>query len=385
MTMLPRPSRFLIIAASLAGAAVLGAGVGAGTYAVFDDPATSQVVRDVDRGDAASATTSGLSVSDVYRRVADGVVTVTAVSAGGDGPLPFDAERPRRAQASGFVYDEQGHIVTNQHVIDGATSVTVRFPNDATHEATVVGSDASTDLAVLEVDAPASLLEPLALGNSADLEVGDGVVAIGSPFGLDATVTTGIVSALNRRMTSPNNFTIDGTIQTDAAINHGNSGGPLLDLRGRVVGVNSQIESESGGNDGVGFAVPSNTVKSVVSQIVETGEVEHAYLGVAVASVPADIAERLNIAAGAAVTEVRPGTPAARAGLRAATGSRTLDGESYPTGGDVITAVDGDEIASADELTALIGRKRPGDDVTLTTVRNGETRTIEVALAERPS
>jgi S1-C subfamily serine protease len=383
--MLPRPSRFLIIAASLAGAAVLGAGVGAATYAVLDDPTTTQVVRDVGRGDAASAVTSDLSVSDVYRRVADGVVTVTAVSAGGDGPLPFDAERRRRAQASGFVYDEQGHIVTNQHVVDGATSVTVRFPNDATYEATVVGSDASTDLAVLEVEAPARLLEPLALGNSAELDVGDGVVAIGSPFGLDATVTTGIVSALNRRMTSPNNFTIDGTIQTDAAINHGNSGGPLLDLRGRVVGVNSQIESESGGNDGVGFAVPSNTVKSVVSQILATGEVEHAYLGVAVASVPADVAERLDIAAGAAVTEVRPGTPAARAGLRAATGSRTVNGESYPTGGDVITAVDGEEIASADELTALIGTKRPGDDVTLTTVRDGETRTVEVALAERPS
>jgi putative serine protease PepD len=383
--MLPRSSRFLIIAASLAGAAVLGGGVGATTYAVLDDSGTTQVVRPVGRGESTSATTNDLSVSDVYRRVADGVVTVTAVRASSGGALPFDAERRSRAQASGFVYDEQGHIVTNQHVIDGATSVTVRFPNEATYEATVVGSDASTDLAVLEVDAPARLLAPLALGNSAELEVGDGVVAIGSPFGLDATVTTGIVSALDRRMTSPNNFTIDGTIQTDAAINHGNSGGPLLDLRGRVVGVNSQIESESGGNDGVGFAVPSNTVKSVVSQILETGEVEHAYLGVAVASIPADVAERLDIAAGAAVTEVRPGTPAARAGLRAATDSRTVNGESYPTGGDVITAVDGDEIVSADELTALIGRKRPGDDVTLTTLRDGETRTVEVTLAERPS
>ena len=172
-------------------------------------------------------------------------------------------------------------MITNQHVVDGAESVKVTFSNGKTYDATVVGSDPSTDIAVIDVDAPASVLEPLELANSSQLEVGDGVVAIGSPFGLEQTVTTGIVSALHRQITSPNNFAIDDAIQTDAAINHGNSGGPLLDLNGDVIGVNSQIESESGGNDGVGFAVPSNTVKRIADGLIADGSVEHAYLGVA--------------------------------------------------------------------------------------------------------
>src|SRR5206468_775980 len=173
-----------------------------------------------------------------------------------------------------------GNVITNAHVVDGATSISVRFWNGATYKGTVVGSDPSTDLAVVHVDAPSSLLVPLTLGDSSAVEVGDGVVAIGAPFGLEETVTSRIVSALHRQIDAPNNFTIPDSIQTDAAINHGNSGGPLLDLQGKVIGVNAQIESDSGGNDGVGFAIPSNTVKAIVSQLLANGKAQHAFLGV---------------------------------------------------------------------------------------------------------
>jgi putative serine protease PepD len=211
------------------------------------------------------------------------------------------------------------------------------------------------------------------------------VVAIGSPFGLEQTVTSGIVSALHRTMTAPNNFSINDSIQTDAAINHGNSGGPLLNAQGRVIGVNAQIESDSGGNDGVGFAIPSNTVRSIVSQLAVTGEVRHAYLGVGVQEIPVSVADELDLVEGVAITEIRADTPAARAGLRAATGSRLVDGQRYPTGGDVITAIDGSRATSAAELQSIIDGKKPGDSVSITYVRDGDTRTARVQLAARPS
>jgi S1-C subfamily serine protease len=377
-----RSTRTLSLAAALTAAAGIGAGGGAATYALLSGDG-STVVRQVTVPDAEpAASTTSLSVSDVYRRTHKGVVEITVATAS---PSPFSGSQTQQAQGSGFVYDGEGHIVTNEHVVDGATSVRVTFWNGSSYEAEVVGSDASTDLAVLKVDAPASVLVPLTLGDSSGLEVGDGVVAIGSPFGLEGTVTSGIVSALHRQMTSPNDFTIDDSIQTDAAINHGNSGGPLLDAQGRVIGVNSQIESDSGGNDGVGFAIPSNTVRSVVSQLLEDGKVEHAYLGVALATIPASVAGQLDLAEGAEVTEVRPGTPAAEAGLRAATGSRALGAESYPTGGDVITAVDGKRITTADDLRRAIEAKSPGETVSLTYSRTGESRTVDVKLASRPS
>ena len=228
------------------------------------------------------------------------------------------------AQGSGFVYDTSGHVVTNAHVVDGAQSVEVRLSNGKSYDATVAGTDASTDLAVLDVDAPASVLKPLTLADSAEVAVGDLVVAIGSPFGLEDTLTAGIVSALGRSMEAPNGFTINGSIQTDAAINHGNSGGPLLDQSGRVIGVNAQIASESGGNDGVGFAIPSSTVKAIVSQLLSDGSVQHAYLGVAVRQPAGDTA-------GVQLTEVRSGGPAEDARLAV---------------GDVITSVDGDVVAT---------------------------------------
>jgi len=372
--------------AALLAAAVVGGGVGAAAYATFGDGdggTTASGVVSTGRP-TAQTTSTALSVNEIYRRTSPGVVEIVTTTGNSGSPFP-DGGGTQQAQGSGFVYDTAGHIVTNEHVVDGANSITVRFPNGSTYTATLVGSDASTDLAVLEVDAPTSLLHPLALADSSKVEVGDGVVAIGSPFGLENSVTSGIVSALHRDITAPNEFTIDDAIQTDAAVNHGNSGGPLLDLLGRVVGVTAQIKSDSGGNEGVGFAIPSNTVRSVASKLISAGKIEHAYLGVSIETIPADAAKVLGVPAGAAVTQVRAGTPAAAAGLRGASGQRTVNGQLYPTGGDVITKVDGTTVASADELRSLIDAKSPGDGVSVTIVRGGAQKTVRVTLAARPS
>ncbi|HUQ21867.1 MAG TPA: trypsin-like peptidase domain-containing protein [Gaiellaceae bacterium] len=382
MTTNTKGSRF--VAAAIAAAALVGAGGGAATYAALGSGGTT--VRQVTVGSSAepTAATTGSSIADIVGRTAKGVVEITVTSPGQASPFGGTGQA-QQAQGSGFVLDKQGHIVTNQHVVDGAQSVSVKFSDGTTYDATVVGTDPSTDLAVIKVEAPASILVPLQLGDSTKLRVGDGVVAIGSPFGLAQTVTTGIVSAVHREITAPNNYAIPDAIQTDAAINHGNSGGPLLDLRGRVVGVNSQIESDSGGNDGVGFAVPSQTVRTIVSQLLSSGKVEHAYLGVAIESIPGSAADTLGTRAGAAVTEVRSGSPAAAAGLLPSSRTRTIDGQAYPTGGDVITAVDGRRVSSADELRTAIDAKKPGENVELTVLRNGKTTSVQVTLASRPA
>ena len=268
------------LAAAMTSAALIGAGGVAAVYAAFGAAAPRRPPGHRELGCGA-----GSELDDLLdlrhlqgqlqvRRRGHRVLHAPTTS-------PFGNGGTQQAQGSGFVYDDQGHVITNQHVVDGAQSVKVTLWNGKTYDATVVGTDPSTDIAVLDVDAPASVLEPLSLADSSKLEVGDGVVAIGSPFGLEQTVTSGIVSALHRQITAPNDFAIDDAIQTDAAINHGNSGGPLLDMSGRVVGVTSQIESESGGNDGVGFAVSSNTVKRIADALISNGSVDHAYLGVA--------------------------------------------------------------------------------------------------------
>jgi len=370
--------------AAVAGAVVLAAGTGAAGHALVDNE-PEQLAVPVTSGLSAARST-GLTVGQVYRRVRTGVVEITVASSGASTD-PFGQQQGGRqqAQGSGFVLDEQGHVVTNHHVVDGAETASVTFSNGESYDATVVGTDPSTDLAVLKVDAPSSLLTPLERGASSELAVGDGVVAIGSPFGLEETVTTGIVSALERQMEAPNGFTINDSIQTDAAINHGNSGGPLLNLRGEVVGVNAQISSESGGNDGVGFAIPSDTVSSIVSQIVADGAVEHAYLGVGVQTIGEAVASQLDVPAGVVLTEVRDGTPAAAAGLRGSTGTRTLDGRVYPVGGDVVTEVDGEPVGSAEDLQRAIGAKQPGESIRLTLTRQRESRTATVKLESRPS
>jgi S1-C subfamily serine protease len=379
-----RTTRTVTVTAALVAAAAVGAGGGAATYAALgsEEGGTAAPQVTVRSPEPAASTSESLSVSEIYEQTYKGVVEITAVSSQSS---PLGGEQQAQGQGSGFVYDAEGHIVTNQHVVDGAENVSVRFWDGSTHDGTVVGSDPSTDLAVIEVDAPASILEPLELGDSTQLSVGEGVAALGSPFGLEGTLTSGIVSALNREMSSPNGFTISNSIQTDAAINHGNSGGPLVNAAGQVIGVNTQIKSESGGSDGIGFAIPSSTVASIVPEIVSSGSVEHAYLGVAVASLSQSVADELGVPAGPMVTEVRQGTPAADAGLRAATGSAMVDGQSFPTGGDVITAVDDTAVTSGTDLQTAIDAKRPGDTVTITYTRGGSSTTVEVSLGTRPS
>ncbi|MGZ8696725.1 MAG: S1C family serine protease [Gaiellaceae bacterium] len=345
--MRPLPTPTVTLAAALAAGALIGAGGGAATYAALSSGKGTTVVRQVTVSDAQPTSSGGnLSVQSIYRLAHKGVVEITA----GQG------------QGSGFVYDGDGHIVTNAHVVDGSTSISVKFWNGKTFDGQVVGTDASTDLAVLKVNAPVSEIFSLSLGDSSNLVVGDQVVAIGSPFGLEGTVTSGIVSALHREMTSPNRFAIDNSIQTDAAINHGNSGGPLLDAQGKVVGVTAQIESNSGGNEGVGFAIPSNTVGSIASQLISSGQAEHAFLGV--------VLRDSSSQTGAAISQVRAGTPAARAALRA---------------GDVITAAAGTRINSASELRAVINAHRPGDTISVTYTRSGQSHTVKVKLAARPA
>jgi putative serine protease PepD len=356
-----RSSRTPILVAGLVAALVLGLGIGAAAFAVVDD-GTTTVVRQVTVEGSEPVASNELSAAEIYERASKAVVEISAGGGGG------------RAQGSGFVFDEDGHIVTNQHVVAGSSSISVSFWNGVELPAQLVGTDPSTDLAVVRVDASPSLLEPVQLGDSSTVRVGDSVLALGSPFGLEGTLTSGIVSALHREMTAPNNFTITNTIQTDAAINHGNSGGPLVDRRGRVIGVNAQIESESGGSDGVGFAIPSNTVRSIVRQLIETGEVEHAYLGIEMTLVPD----------GLAITRVRPDTPAEEAGLRASTGSRLVDGQELPTGGDVVVEFAGEEVTSAAELQSAVDARRPGEEVSVTVLRDGERRTIDVTLGVRP-
>jgi putative serine protease PepD len=347
----------LILLAAVAAGALIGAGGGVGTYAALSGHSKT-VVRQVTVGDSQpAAATTGLSVNSIYKRTYRGVVDVKVSTQTSNG---FGGAQQQAAEGSGFVYDTSGHVITNQHVVDNATSVRVTFWNGQTYKASVVGTDPSTDLAVIKVDAPSSVLYPLTLGDSGKVQVGDNVVAIGSPFGLAETVTAGIVSALHRQMTSPNQFAIDDSIQTDAAINHGNSGGPLLDSQAHVIGVNAQIESDSGGSDGVGFAIPSNTIKSIATQLISSGKAAHAYLGV----------ELGDNGATAKVVTVRSGTPAAKAKLRA---------------GDVIVSLGGTKISSADELRSAISARKPGDKVSVTYVRNGARHTVSLTLASRPS
>jgi putative serine protease PepD len=352
---------FVRTGALVAAAGAIGLGAGAMVGAATDEAGTT--VKSVTVGSAqpaAARSSTTLSVSQIARRSTAGVVEVTSTSGSSDtSPYPFGGGQTQ-AQGSGFVIDSDGHVVTNEHVVDDSSSVRVRFSDGSSYSASVVGTDSSTDLAVLKVNAPASKLHPLTLGDSSSLHVGDGVVAIGSPFGLEGSVTSGIVSALGRHIDAPNGFTIDGAIQTDAAINHGNSGGPLLDLRGEVVGVTSQIESDSGGNEGVGFAVPSSTVRSVVAQLLQSGSVRHAYLGVQVQ----------DASGGAAIAQVRSGSPAAAAGLQA---------------GDVIVRAGGTAVSSASQLTELVGARTPGDKLELQIRRDGQTRTVTVTLGNRPS
>ena len=375
-------SRIPIVALVLVGTLALGAGAGAVTYSVAHSSPTKTVLAPVRVQDSQpTADSNGLSVGQIYRDVYRGVVEIT-VSTNQATPT---GNQEAQAQGSGFVIDSDGHIVTNEHVVDKATSVSVKFWNGSSYKASVVGTDPSTDLAVIKVDAPSSVLHPIPVGDSNRLQVGDPVVAIGSPFGLEETVTSGIVSALHRQMQAPNSFTINDSIQTDAAINHGNSGGPLLNANGEVVGVNSQIAGDTGANVGIGFSIPSATVKSIADTLISSGKVEHAYLGVSVQEIPASVAGQLGAVEGVEITQVRANTPAEKANLIGATGQKIVDGQQYPTGGDVITAIDGHKMTTSEGVQQAIDGHAPGDTISITYTRKGESKTVDVKLATRPT
>jgi putative serine protease PepD len=335
------------------------------------------------QGSPVAAITSGKTEGDdnwvngIYRERAGGVGFISAElsNQGPSGSSPFGGQGG--ATGSGFVIDEEGLMVTNNHVVEGATSISVKLAEEE-YEATLVGADPSTDLALLKVDAPSEVLDPLPIGDSAAVQVGDPVVAIGNPFGLERTVTTGIVSALQRNITSTNNYSISDVIQTDAAINPGNSGGPLMNRDGEVIGVNSQIATGGGsnGNVGIGFAVPANTVSDVVSQLIESGEVRHAWLGVSALDLDPELAADLGIGGGASgilVQSVIPDGPADRAGIRA--GER--DGDLIVAIGDVVEP-------TMEDLTALVNDLDPGDELPVTVIRDGRELDLQLVLGERP-
>jgi S1-C subfamily serine protease len=387
-----RPVAALVVSAVLGGAVAVGGvallgGLDAGTTVVTEtSPAESP-------GLAPSG--KGMSINQIYRRAAPGVVRVSATTSSTAAIpriLPRGDEVPSIPQpsvlGSGFVIDKAGHIVTNYHVVEGADELTVSFSNRDAVKAEVVGADPSTDLAVLRVNTSASALTPLPLGNSDAVQVGDQVVAIGNPFGLDRTVTAGIVSALQRLITAPNRFTIDHVIQTDAPINHGNSGGPLINSRGQVIGVNTKIETgdTATGNVGIGFSVPSNTVKDVVAQIIRTGRVDHAYLGISGQAVTAGLADTYNLAVkrGVIVESVTNHSGADKAGLKDGRRRVVVAGETYVLGGDIIVAFDGQQISSIEELRDAVAAHKPGDKVKVVIYRGANKTSVTVTLGRQP-
>ncbi len=326
----------------------------------------------------------GRTVRDIYASEGRGVAFISAQGVSSDEETnPFGTPEEGTATGSGFVVDADGTILTNAHVVDGADSVTVSFEEGGKEiPAEVKGVDTSSDLAALKID-PSEVadLEVLPLGDSSKAQVGDPVVAIGNPFGLSRTVTTGIVSGVQREITAPDGFQISDVIQTDASINPGNSGGPLLDANGRVIGINSQIATGGGqGSVGIGFAVPVNTAKKLLPQLRQGGEIEHAWLGVQMSDVTADVANQLDLPVdhGALVVEATEDGPADGAGIR---GGDTETGE----GGDVIVAIDGESIDSSDDLAAAISSKQPGDSIEIELYRDGQKETLDVELGERPS
>ena len=386
-------------ASALAGGvvvAVLGlVAIGTGLVDAGGDSTTTTTTVPADTAQTALASNDqgkALSVNQIYSEDSPGVVYITAEQKAQSTPFnPFGQSQGGTATGSGFVIDNSGHILTNNHVVAGSDNVTVRVGGEdgQTFDANVVGSDPSTDVAVLAVDSGSDQLQPLELGSSSGVKVGDPVVAIGNPFGLDRTATAGIVSAVQRQISAPNGFTIENAIQTDAPINPGNSGGPLLDSEGKVIGINSQIESggQSEGNVGIGFAVPIDTAQEIAQQLIADGSVQHAFMGISGADLTPDIANVLNLDAnsGALVQAVVPGSPADKAGITAGDATVTVGGQRIRAGGDVITAVDGNPVTGMDDVIAAVDAKQPGDSLQLTLLRGGNERTVSVDLTDRPA
>jgi len=362
------------------------------------------VVREKSAAPAASTSTialtnTAMTPTQIYDKYSAGVVEVLSTFSNVASASPYgQSSSSAQALGSGFVVSTGGFILTNAHVVSDngvrADSVKVVFKTQSgsgtdttTVAATVVGVDETSDVALLKVDpAKAPALNPLPLGDSSKAQVGEPVVAIGNPLGFDFSLTSGIVSATDRNLQSPNGSTISNGIQTDAAINEGNSGGPLIDSSGRVIGINEQIASQSGGNQGLGFAVPIDTAASVMSQIEKTGNVTYAWLGVSGETVSPDVAGALglNVSQGVLVAGVESGSPAAKAGIRGGQRQVALQNQVYVTGGDVITQIDGRAVSSNEQLSSIILSHKPGDQVTVTVVRGSSTTTLKVTLGTRP-
>jgi S1-C subfamily serine protease len=339
----------------------------------------------------ASESSDPNTVNQIYRSDGQGVAFISAQRKPKEpsGFSPFEEpESGGTATGSGFLIDIEGHIVTNNHVVEESDRVEVKLgSSDKTYEAEVVGTDPATDIALLKVNAPASSLHPLSLGESKQVQVGDPVVAIGNPFGLDRTVTAGLVSALQRQIQAPNGWSISHVIQTDAAINPGNSGGPLIDSSGAVIGINSQIQTGgSNGNVGIGFAIPIDTAREVVKQIEAHGEVKHAYLGISGGSITPELAQavKLPVEEGVLVNEVVKGGPADKAGVKGGDTSATIEGASVRLGGDIITKVDGKKVVGMEDVINAVNGASPGDKMTLTVDRDGKSQDIVVTLGVRP-
>jgi S1-C subfamily serine protease len=346
----------------------------------------------------ASQQSTGLTPHQIYEKDAPGVAYVTStIVRQSESPFGLSGGESQQQQGtatgSGFVINSDGTILTNYHVVENAVKVTVSFEHGKTVEAKVVGKDPSNDLAVLRIPTEGLTMHVLTLGDSSKAEVGDPVLAIGNPFGLDRTLTTGVISALQREITAPNGFTISNVLQTDAPINPGNSGGPLLNEAGEVIGINSQIETggSGGGSVGIGFAVPINTAKSELTQLEKGGTVRAAYLGVSTLTIDGSLsALNLPVKQGALVETVEGGTPAAKAGIRGGNLEVQTSGGKVAVGGDVVVAIDGKTIANAEDLTTVIGSKKPGDTISVEVLRatgkgSYEHKTLKVTLAARPN
>jgi S1-C subfamily serine protease len=382
----------LLIVALVGGAIALGGAAAFGklgkkeTVEQITPPASTNVALQ-------PAHVVGLTPETIYKHAAPGVVQITATTVTTTPADPFGftpaQKQTEQSLGSGFVIDKAGHIITNYHVIAGAQKVQVSFSGGDQILATVVGKDPSTDVAVLKIDTHARALTPLTLGDSDNVRVGDEVYAIGNPFGYTRTLTQGIVSAVQRQISAPNSLPIDNAIQTDAAINHGNSGGPLLDTDGRVIGVTSQISTGNTGqqgNLGIGFAVPVNTVRTVAAQLIKTGKVAHPYLGISVLPISSELARLFNLPtkAGLLVESVDAGSGAAKAGLRAGHTNVIVQGTSYPLGGDIIVGIDSKPVATFEQLRDAIAQKKPGDKISVELFRHGQKQTVHITLGNAP-
>ncbi len=341
-------------------------------------------------GSASAATVAGFDPAAIYQKSASGVVLVVSTFSGGSSG-GFGGQ----ALGTGFVVSKDGTIMTNAHVVTQngakASSVEVAFRQGQDQssqqvKAKLVGVDVTSDVAILKVDPGSRTLTPLPLGDSSKVAIGQWVVAIGNPLGYSFSLTQGIVSGIGRNLQAPNNAVIPNGIQTDAAINQGNSGGPLIDANGDVIGINEQIATTSGSFSGLGFAIPINTAKTVMEQILTTGKAQHAFLGIEGQTIDQAVAQllKLPVTQGVLVARVQPGTAAAKAGLKGGTRTETIQGAPCIVGGDVITKLDGQTLTGMDQLAAAIAQKQPGDKVTLTVLRNGQSQDITVTLGNRP-